>query len=275
MLVADLVQRGLAPRVLVRSAERAALVPAGARAVVGNFIGDPEGTAAAFEGIDAVFMLNPPGVQETVEGLVAVELARSAGVRRFVYQSCHRLDQMAYIPHLGPKVAIERAVQMSGMEYTFLCPNHFFQNDKRLRRQLVEQGRYVQPIGDVGCWGVDARDIAAAAAIVLTRDGHGGQSYNLVGPGNLTGAQRAAAWAQALGRPIEYIGDIDTWRAGLGPGASTWMNFDVTLMYRHMARLGMLGTPADVERLTGLLGRPPRSFEAYTRECAAAWGVGG
>jgi len=271
LLVENLVRRGIEPRVMVRSASRVSLVPTGANAVIGNLVADPQGAAAAFQGIEAVFMLNPPSENETIEGLIAVELARSAGVRRFVYQSCHRLEEMAHLPHLGAKLAISHAVAKSGMDYTFVCPNHFFQNDIRLRTELTEQGRFAEPLGGIGVWGVDARDIAEAAAIVLTSDGHTGQSYNLVGPENITGESRAAIWAEALSRTVTYVDDPDTWRAGLWPGIPGWLVFDLTLMYGHFAKSGMPGTPGEVERLTRLLGHSPRSFKAFARECAIDW----
>lgn len=274
-LVANLVQRGLEPTVLVRSADRIAAVQAGAIGVATSLVDDPDGSASAFAGIEAVFMLNRPGEFEAIEGLIALELARRAGVRRFVYQSSHLAEDRAHIPHVGSKTLISKAVIQSGLDYSFICPNHFFQNDLRAKTDLLEHGRYADPLGDVGCWGIDSRDIAEAAATVLTTEGHSGQSYNLVGPENITGESRAAMWTKALGRPIRYEGDVDKWRAGLWSGIPRWLAFDLAMMYRNICDQGMLGTPADLERLTLLLGRSPRSFQAFADECAAEWGVKG
>jgi uncharacterized protein YbjT (DUF2867 family) len=269
-LVAELLERGTEVRVLTRSPDRAATLPTGAEPFLGDIVNDPDGAAAAFRDVDAVFMLNACSAQETAEGLLAVELARAAGVLRFVYQSVHRLDDLAHLPHVAPKLVIQRAVMQSGMDYTLLCPNHFYQNDEECRYGLLE-GVYVQPVGMVGCWRVDALDIAEAAAIVLTNEGHANQSYNLVGPEQLTGEDCAAAWARALGRDIAYVGDVDVWKEAVRPYIPAWLTFDLGLMYRNFATEGMLGTPADVDRLTALLGRPPHSYQAYTDRMAAAW----
>jgi uncharacterized protein YbjT (DUF2867 family) len=44
------------------------------------------------------------------------------------------------------------------------------------------------PIGKAGIAAVDVRDIADAAVVSLTTDGHTGKTYNLVGPDPLSGA---------------------------------------------------------------------------------------
>jgi uncharacterized protein YbjT (DUF2867 family) len=267
-LVADLLRRGVDVRVLTRNASR---VQNGAEAVVGDIVNDPEGCAHAFKGVDAVFMLNAATAHEAAEGLLAVELARTSRVRRFVYQSVHRLEDLAHLPHVGPKLVIQRALINSGMEYTLICPNHFYQNDEECRVPLIEAGIYVQPVGPVGCWRVDTRDVAEAAAIVLTSTGHNNTSYNLVGPEQLTGEACTANWSEALGRDVTYIGDVDAWQEGAKPYIPAWLAYDLAQMYRGFATQGMLGTVADVERLTNLLGRSPRSHQSYTKDMAALW----
>lgn len=270
-LTKRLLERGVDVAVLCRTPERVHSVPAPATTVVADLVADPKAAVDAFRGRDAVFMLNKGTLQETVEGILAVTLAREAGVPRFVYQSVHLLEELAHLPHVASKLAIKHAVKMSGMDYTFIAPNHFFQNDEMVRGPLLEKGLYLTPLGSVGCWSVDAGDIADAAAIVLTTGGHSGQSYNLVGPGNLTGREAATAWARALGKEIRYVEPLEEWQNYVRPFMPPWLHYDLSLMYRHFAGHGMLGTLQDVERLTALLGRPPRSFQDYTLEQAKAW----
>jgi uncharacterized protein YbjT (DUF2867 family) len=220
-------------------------------------------------------MLNKASLNETVEGTMAVNLAREAGVGRFVYQTVHLLEELANLPHVAPKLAIRHAIETSGMRYAFLAPNHFFQNDEVVRIPLLQKDRYLTPLGPIGCWSVDARDIADAAAIVLTTRGHDGQSYNIVGPGRLTGTDAAAVWARALGRDVQYAEAIEEWQDHTRLFMPAWLHYDLSLMYRDFAKRGMLGTPDDVKRLTELLGRPPRSFQGYAAEQARAWRTDG
>ncbi len=270
-LVRQLLDQGNTVRVLVRNADRASLVASGAEAVVADIVGDPDSARGAFVGIDAVFMLNAAFVYETVEGLMAIWMAKSAGVARFVYQSTHSIGHLHHLPHLGSKLAIEEALKVSGMSYTILRPNHFFQNDEYSRYALLAHGTYLNPIGTVGCWRVDVRDIADAAAIILTNEGHDGKTYALVGPENLTGPQCTDTWSQALGRPIKYEDDISQWQAVVKPYLDAWVVEDLGYMFEEIKKHGMLGNSEELATLTGLLGRPPRSHTDYVAECITNW----
>jgi uncharacterized protein YbjT (DUF2867 family) len=270
-LVRFLVGQEQSVRVLVRGADRAALVPAEAEASVADVVSNPDGARAALKGVDAVFMLNAATTHETVEGLMLVAMAKAAGVQRFVYQSTHSLGHLHHLPHLGSKLAIEEAVKVSGMAYTIIRPNHFFQNDEYSRIALVQHGVYLNPIGDVGCWRVDVRDIAEAAAKILTSEGHAGKTYALIGPENRTGPQCTETWSRALGRPIHYAADVAQWQAAMKPYLAAWLVEDLGIMFEEIIAHGMLGNADELAEVTTLLGRPPRRHADYVAECAAQW----
>jgi uncharacterized protein YbjT (DUF2867 family) len=213
-------------------------------------------------------MLNAATLHETVEGLMVVSMAKAAGVKQFVYQSTHSLSQLHHVPHLGAKLTIQEAVRSSGMAYTIISPNFFFQFDEDIRDALISYGTYLNPFGEVGCWRADVRDIAEAAAIVLTSDGHAGKNYALTGPENLTASQCAQKWQEALGRPVR-LGDVGEWQAALQPYLPAWLLNDLTLMYAEIAKHGMLGNAEEVATLSNLLGRAPRSYDDYVSERAA------
>src|SRR5262245_49408131 len=94
-LVARLIELGVDVCVHLHSSARAHLVPSPATTVVADLIGDPKEAIEMFRDMDAVFMLNKATLTETIEGTMAVRLAREAGVRRFVYQTVHLLDELA------------------------------------------------------------------------------------------------------------------------------------------------------------------------------------
>lgn len=270
-LVRELIARGVAVRVLTQSKERAAALDKEVEPAVGDLTGDPSSCAWAFDGIDAVFMLNRPAFQETAEGLFAVELARGAGVARFVYQSVFRVEDLAYLPHVAPKLVIQRAVMQSGMRWTILSPNHFYQNDELTRRSLLEKSEYAVPIGSVGCTNVDARDISAVAAAVLTGDGHEERNYAIVGPELLKGEDCAAIWSKALDRTVSYMGDVDRWREAMRPFMPAWLNLDLSMMYRDFGRRGFVAGAREIAQMHELLGRPPRRYEDYVMQLATEW----
>lgn len=269
-LTVDLKRAGMDVRVLSKSTSRTHILPAGTDIVVADVLADPYATKAAFTGVDVVYMVNHSSPTETIEGLLLVELARQSAVPRFVYQSVHNMRDLAYLPHLGSKLAIQSALERSGMDYTIIAPNCFFQNDLLSKQAMVVDGVYPQPIGLVGCMSVDVRDIAAAAFAVMTSSGHSAKTYNVVGPDLLTSANYARNWSEALGRNITADIDIDAWKRSV-PFLPRWLTLDLGLMYEDFNRRGMIGSQEDVAEMTKLLGRAPRSHSEFAREIADIW----
>lgn len=271
----ELKARNVEVYLLTRSPDKARSIPEGMHAVIGDTF-SPATARQVFRDMDGVFMANASSPSESNEALMSVCGAKEAGVRRFVYLSIHDVDKGAYLPHFGTKIGVEAGLRASGMEWTSLRPNNFFQNDYWYQEFILKYGVYPQPLGSAGLHRVDVRDIAEAAAIVLTTDGHAGQLYDLVGPAAVTGPECAALWSAALGRPIAYGGDdMEAWEQGTLAYLPDWLTYDYRLMYEFFQREGLRATPAAIERLTALLGHAPRGYEAFVRETAAAWTSGG
>jgi len=272
-VVRELLARKVVVQILTRSEDKAKGLPRGAEGVIGDLL-DPTSVRSVFKGADGVFMLLAVSTTETHEGLMAVNGMRMAGVKKIVYMSVHNLEQALHLPHFGSKLPIETVVKASGIPYTILRPNNFFQNDYWFKDAILKYGIYPQPIGDIGVSRVDVRDIAEAAAIAFTTPAHEGQSYNIVGPQAHTGKSTSEVWSRALGKTIAYGGnDLDTWEQQSLQFLPAWMVFDFRLMYKFFQDKGFKATPADIDRQTNLLGHAPRSFDDFAMETARIWKV--
>ena len=268
-----LLARGDEVAVLTRSAEKP--VPAGAQAVVGN-LGDPATVRKAFVGYDALFLLNVVSPAETHEGLLGFNGARDCGVRRIVYLSVQNADGAPHLPHFGGKLPVEMALAKSGLEYTVLRPNNFYQNDYWYKDAMLQYGVYPQPLGSAGLSRVDVGDIADAAVAALTSDGHSGETYDLVGPDAWTGESTAAAWSAALGREVRYAGDdLDAWEEQNLRYLPAALAYDFRMMYQFFQEHGLRASNEALARVERLIGHPPRRFEDFVAETAAAWKSGG
>src|SRR6267142_6475177 len=84
-VVKELVGRSVTVSVLTRDPAKLKDV-AGVTPVQGNVL-DPATVRRAFDGADAVFLLNPVSQTETSEGLMAITGMRLAKVKRIVYPS--------------------------------------------------------------------------------------------------------------------------------------------------------------------------------------------
>lgn len=269
-VVKELVRRRADVRVLTRNPAKLA-GHEGVTAVEGNLL-EPATVRRVFDGADRVFLLNPVSQTEASEALMAITGMRLAKVKHIVYLSVHHTEKAAWLPHFGSKVGVEEALKVSGIPFTILRPNNFYQNDYWFKDALLQHGVYPQPLGSAGVSRVDVRDIAEAAAIVLTSGGHEGQSYDLVGPEAVTGESTAKSWSAALGKPIAYGGDdLDAWEKVQLQYLPDWMVFDFRCMYEYFQINGLLASPEAIARQTRLLGHAPRGFDAFAKETAAQW----
>ena len=142
----------------------------------------------AFQGCDKLFLLGPNVQNQTQLEVNAVQIAKQAGVRHIVKLSVMGADQEAYAIALVHR-PIERAIESSGMAWTFLRPNSFMQNVATYLSHTIKAGRaFYTASGDGKISHVDVRDIVAVAVQALTGTTHTGKAYTLTGPEALQAA---------------------------------------------------------------------------------------
>jgi uncharacterized protein YbjT (DUF2867 family) len=263
--VQELLKRGAGVRVMTRSVDRIASLPKGVEGMVGSML-KPESLPAVFAGADKLFLITPLDRDETAQGIDAVDAAVAAGVKRIVYLSVHQADKALTIPHFVSKLPVEGVIRASGVEYTILRPNNFYQNDLQVL-DAIRGGVYPWPCSEVGVSRVDVRDIAEVAAIALTQPGHSGKTYSLVGPKGWTGAATAEVLTRHLGKPVIYGGtDVKAWAAQMRAFMPGWLARDLEIMFQYFQTQGLLATQAEIDELTAVLGHAPRSYETFIKE---------
>jgi uncharacterized protein YbjT (DUF2867 family) len=271
MVVAGLLKQREAIRILSHSPEKLAKLPKGVEGIKAD-LDDPSTLAEAFDGIDKVFLLNSVGPNETEEGLAAVSAAKAAKVTKIVYHSVSMPEGSSIIPHFRSKIPVEKAVRESGIAYTILRPNNFFQNDLWLKTAIMQYGIYPQPLGAKGVNRVDVRDIADCAVTALMKSGYEGKTYEIHGPDTLTGEGIARIYSKQLGREIRYSGDdLNAWAEKSKGMMPDFIIADMRIMYEFFQKNGMIPTKDDLNNIEKLLGRKSRSFEDFVKEITAEW----
>jgi uncharacterized protein YbjT (DUF2867 family) len=270
-VVRGLLAKGEAVHVLTRSADNADALPLGARGIIGD-LRQPETLRCAMKGVDCVFLVTPPSPTETEEGLAAVAAAKRAGVRHLVYLSAYHVERAPHIPHFKATMEIQKALRDSGMAFTLIMANNFFQNDLVYRDSILEEGIYPQPIGDIGMNRVDVRDIADAAVTSLTQAGHEFHCYPLIGVDVLTGQDVADIYSRSLGREIRYGGnDLEVWGHTAARALPGRLVPDLKLMYEFFQCHGLRASKDEFDLQAKVLGHLPRCFRAFVNETVAAW----
>jgi uncharacterized protein YbjT (DUF2867 family) len=267
----ELLKRDAAVRTLVRKKDESKPSPEGVEVVVGDLL-DPVSVEKALDGVDKLYLLNAVVPDELTQGLIANDLAKKLKLKHIVYHSVFKVEQFKDVPHFASKLTIENALREFDLPFTIVRPNYFFQNDASLKDPLTKSGVYPIPLGSLGISAVDVRDIAEAAAIALTTDGHHGKTYNLNGPEVLSGPKVASIWSGLLGKEIQYAGhDMDAFEVQLRQRAPSWSAFDIRMMFQSYLERGFVAGAEDVESLTKLLGHPPRRYQDFARETLKNW----
>lgn len=227
----------------------------------------PETLDAALQGIEKLFLLSPSNAEQEKN---VIDAAKRAGVKHVVKLSVIDADTESY-SFAKLHRAAEKAIEASGMAWTFLRPNGFMQNMHNYMSDTIrDHGAFYASVGDAKIAHVDVRDIAAVAAKALTEPGHEGKSYTLTGPDALTYDEIASKLSAASGRPIKYVslGDPDIKAAMVGAGAPEGYA-DAYVDLQRFYRTGAGGRVTDeVRRLTGREARP---FDQYATDHANAF----
>jgi NADPH:quinone reductase-like Zn-dependent oxidoreductase len=144
------------------------------------------------DGVEAVFLVWPFATAEGARELVAALAGR---VRRVVY-----LSSAALRDH---EREVERLIEESGTEWTFLRPHAFAANALRWARQ-VRAGAVRGAYGSAAAPVVHERDIAAVAVRALLDDGHHGAAYELTGPEVIAQAEQVRIISEVTGIPARW-----------------------------------------------------------------------
>jgi uncharacterized protein YbjT (DUF2867 family) len=198
-VVSQLSERDLPVRAVSRRARTeawpAAVDPAQAD------LADPASLEPVLRGADALFLIWPFTSAELTQGLAPkVTKIAARQVSRIVYLSAQpAADRPGSFWAL-----VERAIEHSGPEWSFLRPTGFAANTLMWADQIRSGDTVRWPFGAAARSLIDERDIAAVAVRALTEDGHHGTRYLLSGPGVLTQEAQLAAIGRALGRDLRW-----------------------------------------------------------------------
>jgi NAD(P)H dehydrogenase (quinone) len=236
---------------------------------------DPGSLAAAFEGVQRLLLISASVFRVRVaEHQAAVDAAVAAGVQLVAYTGG------ANPSHSNPAVAMqdhrqaEEALLASGLEWTFLRNGIYAESLLNGVGAVLASGQLVTNAGEGRTAYVSRADCAAAAAAVLTGEGHERKAYDITSADALNPADVAALLSELSGRPVEpvYLSD-EEWVATMveHAGMPEGLAKDIAT-FGIAARRGYMGAVSTTVR--ELIGREPVGvravLEAHREELVGA-----
>eukprot|EP01119_Soliformovum_irregulare_P005341 TRINITY_DN1710_c0_g2_i5.p1 TRINITY_DN1710_c0_g2~~TRINITY_DN1710_c0_g2_i5.p1 ORF type:complete len:1587 (-),score=603.11 TRINITY_DN1710_c0_g2_i5:171-4931(-) len=229
----------------------------------------PETLTAALTGISRVFFIGPFSLKMAEEStFILNQIFKLKNLKHIVKLSAYRVEEPGF--ELGAIHAqLDDLVKKSGIPYTILRPNSFFQNMENFFGGAIKNGSDIySAFGDKAKLSyVDCRDVAAVAAQVLTSDEYFGKVIDISGPESIDHHQMAATLSKYIGRDLKYVNvsDEQYLNAMRGYGFEDEMVKLMLGLYKEYQAGRHVDTksPGEVEKI---IGRKLFTFDDYVRE---------
>lgn len=226
------------------------------------------GLKAAFSDADRAFFMSPPG-HANQEALLAplIDEAKARCLKKVVLMTA----MGANADENAPLRKAERRLEASGLAFNIIRPNWFMQNFSTYWLHGIQTaGQIFLPVGAGKGSFIDARDIAAVAARLLTTEVFANRDFDLTGPRALDHAEVAAILTRVAGKTIGFT-DItpEAMLQGLlGAGMpKDYAEFLVLILGYFRAGYAERTTDA-VQQITG---QAPRTIDQYAKDYRASW----
>jgi len=267
-----LLSRGVpAGRIRAAVRDRAKLADFAARGVevVEADYADRESLVTALTGAEKFLLISSVGSSEErlAQHLNAVAAAREAGVGHLLYTSIPEA-QTNRIGFASVHRDTETAIRDSGLPFTFLRNNWYFENTTANLGAALEHGAIIGAAGEGRIAYASRADYAEAAAVVLTGDGHEGNAYELTGDVAITQAELAAEVSRQSGKDVRYqdLSEADYRQALEGFGLPPFLAEDLAEADARIAE-GALAATSD--KLAKLIGRPTTTLTEAVAQALA------
>ncbi|MCA1272701.1 NmrA family NAD(P)-binding protein [Streptomyces rubiginosohelvolus] len=254
---------------VVRDKEKAAALAArGVELRIADYSA-PETLAGAFRSGDRVLLISGSEVGRRVAQHAAViDAAKAAGVAQLAYTGILGGPDADFALADEHK-ATEQLILDSGLPYTFLRNGWYTENYTANLAPVLEHRAVVANAGEGRIASASRADFAAAAAAVLTGDGHLNTAYELSGDTAWSLAEYAAVISGLTGETIAYNNVPAATHQEILVGAGLPEGFAAILVDvdEAIGRGRLAGTSGDLARL---IGRPTTPLAETVRAALSA-----
>ena len=165
---------------------------------------DEAAFTTALQGIDKLLLISSSEVgQRAPQHRNVINAAKAAHVKFIAYTSLLHADTSP-LGLADEHVATEKMLAESGIAYALLRNGWYTENYLASAPAALEHGVFIGAAGEGKIASATRADYAAAAARVISEEGHAGKTYELAGDAGWTLSQLAAELAKQSGKKVVY-----------------------------------------------------------------------
>ncbi len=216
---------------------------------------DQAAFTAALAGVDKLLLISSSEVgQRAPQHQNVINAAKAAGVKFIAYTSLLHADTSPLGLHVE-HVHTEKALAASGIPYALLRNGWYTENYLASAPPALEHGVFIGSAGEGKIASATRADYAAAAARVISEEGHAGKVYELAGDQAWTLGELAAELSRQSGKNVVYqnLSEADFAAALKGVGLPAGL---ADMLADSDVGASKGGLFDDSHTLRALLGRP-------------------
>ncbi|GIZ18386.1 SDR family oxidoreductase [Citrobacter europaeus] len=220
---------------------------------------DEAALTTALQGIDKLLLISSSEVgQRAPQHRNVINAAQAAHVKFIAYTSLLHADTSP-LGLADEHVATEKMLAESGIAYALLRNGWYTENYLASAPAALEHGVFIGAAGEGKIASATRADYAAAAARVISEDGHAGKTYELAGDAGWTLSQLAAELAKQSGKKVVYqnLSEADFAAALKGVGLPAGLADMLANSDTGASKGGLFD---DSHTLSKLIGRPTTSL---------------
>ncbi len=166
--------------------------------------GDEAALTAALQGVDKLLIISSSEVgQRAPQHRNIINAAKAAGVKFIAYTSLLHADKSP-LGLADEHITTEKMLADSGISYALLRNGWYTENYLASVPPALEHGVFIGAAGEGKIASATRADYAAAAARVISEDGHAGKVYELAGDNGWTLSELAAELTKQSGKNVVY-----------------------------------------------------------------------
>ncbi|WP_423061398.1 SDR family oxidoreductase [Citrobacter portucalensis] len=220
---------------------------------------DEAAFTTALQGIDKLLLISSSEVgQRAPQHRNVINAAKAAHVKFIAYTSLLHADTSP-LGLADEHVATEKMLAESGIAYALLRNGWYTENYLASAPAALEHGVFIGAAGEGKIASATRADYAAAAARVISEDGHVGKTYELAGDAGWTLSQLAVELAKQSGKKVVYqnLSEADFAAALKGVGLPAGLADMLADSDTGASKGGLFD---DSHTLSKLIGRPTTSL---------------